>query len=484
MKKSVFKALALSAAFVAAGTALAGCDNQEKPTTSKITTTETTTEVPTTTETTTEVPTTTETTTEVPTTTSETTTETTTEVPTTTLDPDLKYDAITQTCKLKKSFGASSEFLVDGIEEVTLVKATDGDTANFRCKYSGTAVTARFYAIDTPESTGSVEPWGKAASKFTKEKLQNAAAILLEGSETPPTVDSYGSRYLCYVWYKETETSDWKNLNLELVENGYTISKALPSDAYESYFTAAEDFAKKGLLHIHGPGDGGVEAAIDVTVEELYKNFSNYYDKEEEVGTAVRFEGYVSDLSLGGSSGSQTYTFKVSDFDDENTVYTINVYAGYNSQAVTGYLKVGSKYSFTGTVQLHSGTYQVSGLKYVPLETGGDYVSRLAKTYYMTFNSNVTYENYREKTALYRDATVTAASVSGTTLTITATAVNTYYYDDDPATEAEEFTFLCTVDSSFNAEALVGRTFAATGIQAVNGSGVIQVLRYSDFKFR
>lgn len=37
-----------------------------------------------------------------------------------------------------------------------------------------------------------------------------------------PSVDSNGTRYLGYVWYRNSESDTFKNLNLELTENGYT----------------------------------------------------------------------------------------------------------------------------------------------------------------------------------------------------------------------------------------------------------------------
>ena len=169
MKKKIFKFLALSAATLAAGMGLVGC-GESSPTTTK--------EEP--------LPTTTETTTELP-------QETTTVEPTSTSTafvPKNNYDDITKTLKLTKSYSDASKFLTDGIEEVTLQNATDGDTANFKCKYSGESVTIRFYSVDTPESTGSVEKWGKSASLYTKKKLESAYALLLEGSKTPPVVDS------------------------------------------------------------------------------------------------------------------------------------------------------------------------------------------------------------------------------------------------------------------------------------------------------
>lgn len=461
MKKKIFKFLALSAATLAAGMGLVGC-GESSPTTTK--------EEP--------LPTTTETTTELP-------QETTTVEPTSTSTafvPKDNYDDITKTLKLTKSYSDASKFLTDGIEEVTLQNATDGDTANFKCKYSGESVTIRFYSVDTPESTGSVEKWGKSASLYTKKKLESAYALLLEGSKTPPVVDSYGSRYLAYVWYKETADSSWKNLNLEIVENGYSKSKALVEDTYFDYFENAQSFARKVPLHIWSNEEDPYfsEDAEYVTVKELHDNFSNYYDSEEGVGKKVSFDGYVSSVQI---SGSGTYTWKVTDYDSEGNQYTINVYTGYTSSTATKYIKVGSLYTFTGAVQFYGSSYQVSGITYVPMQTGGDYLTRKEKNYYMQFNSNVEYRDYIEKKTLYKDATVATATVDGTTLTITATTVNTYNFDKDDY-ENETFTFYTTVEEGFNPASLVGKKFSATGIQEEDGSKIIHVLRYQNFNFK
>ena len=58
----------------------------------------------------------------------------------------------------------------------------DGDTTHFdvpRDFDSAGIVKARYLAIDTPESTGQIEEWGKAASAFTKEKLSTAHSIII-----------------------------------------------------------------------------------------------------------------------------------------------------------------------------------------------------------------------------------------------------------------------------------------------------------------
>ena len=73
---------------------------------------------------------------------------------------------------------SSSEFLADGVGEVTLIHCTDGDTATFGS--GGQTFALRFLGIDTPESTYRFDPWGKAASDFTCDKLTNATTIVLE----------------------------------------------------------------------------------------------------------------------------------------------------------------------------------------------------------------------------------------------------------------------------------------------------------------
>src|SRR5699024_7289229 len=82
------------------------------------------------------------------------------------------YDAITKTLKLTKQFEGKS-YLSDGIGRATLELLTDGDTTRFTLE-QGDSINMRYYSVDTPESTGGVEKWGKAASNFVKEKLSAA----------------------------------------------------------------------------------------------------------------------------------------------------------------------------------------------------------------------------------------------------------------------------------------------------------------------
>jgi endonuclease YncB( thermonuclease family) len=60
-------------------------------------------------------------------------------------------------------------------QEATVKTFVDGDTVHFHVPESvmpGGVLKARFLAVNTPESTGKIEEYGKAASKFTREKLE------------------------------------------------------------------------------------------------------------------------------------------------------------------------------------------------------------------------------------------------------------------------------------------------------------------------
>ena len=83
--------------------------------------------------------------------------------------PDFAAMVTLNDSNLKQDFDKTGRGLV------TVEQYIDGDTVHF-WNYSRTVlIKARFVAIDTPESTGKVEPWGKPASKYTKAKLEKAA---------------------------------------------------------------------------------------------------------------------------------------------------------------------------------------------------------------------------------------------------------------------------------------------------------------------
>ena len=122
-------------------------------------------------------------------------------------------------------------FINDGVGRVELVSHTDGDTARFRDVITGEVFRLRFLGIDTPETYGQQDPWGKEASNFCKEKLTNAKEIVIE-SEGART-ESYG-RYLGWVWL------DGVLYNLQVVEEAYSNSTCASSSKYYDYFMQVE----------------------------------------------------------------------------------------------------------------------------------------------------------------------------------------------------------------------------------------------------
>ena len=76
---------------------------------------------------------------------------------------------------------------------VTVRTFVDGDTTHFNIShpsFEGGILKARYLGINTPESTGQIEPWGKKASNYTKETLSKATSIIVESDSAGWNPDS------------------------------------------------------------------------------------------------------------------------------------------------------------------------------------------------------------------------------------------------------------------------------------------------------
>lgn len=129
--------------------------------------------------------------------------------------------------------------------EVKFSNCVDGDTAKFI--YNNEEKTARFLAIDTPETvhpTKKDEEWGKEASAFTCKRIKEAKKIILEFDEESDRKDKYG-RYLIWVWV------DGKLLQEELIENGLAEIAYLYGDyKYVDNLKEVEKTAKNNKVGI------------------------------------------------------------------------------------------------------------------------------------------------------------------------------------------------------------------------------------------
>ena len=245
-------------------------------------------------------------------------------------------------------------------QEVTVKSFIDGDTVHFNVPTSlvGTSVLkARFLAVNTPESTGKIEVWGKKASNFTKEALSKATSIYIESDDTNWNADSTGGRYLVWIWYKTAESDTYRNLNIELLQNGLAIASSSANNRYGSTCMAALDQAKAEKLHVHSTEadpDYYYGEAVELTLKELRTNINAYS------GKIVAFNGVVTMNS--------NQTVYVETYDAETDMYYgISVYYGYNlSGAGLDILTVGNEVRIVGSVQYYEagGTWQISDLEY------------------------------------------------------------------------------------------------------------------------
>lgn len=210
------------------------------------------------------------------------------------------------------------DFYTDGIGQFTLKTAIDGDTAHFTPAVDSTnqgTMKARFYGIDTPESTGKVQEYGKAASNFTKEKLKEAdknGTIVVSSAQSTygkPQPDSTGSRYVSLVWINLTKKNAPMNelvlLNLWIVQEGLSWVKNVSSmPQYEDTFYAAQAQAEDYKLKLFSgepDPDFNYGDYIDTSLLEMKeelalcladKDHVNKYDNAK-----IRIQGTVAGYS-------------------------------------------------------------------------------------------------------------------------------------------------------------------------------------------
>lgn len=278
---------------------------------------------------------------------------------------------------------AGHDFYKDGIGQVTLKSCIDGDTAHFYpvvTTTSNLAIKSRFYGIDTPESTGRIQPWGKPASNFTKEKLKNAAAngtIVVSTARSDyglPEPDSTGERYVSLVWINETVKNAAYDtlilLNLYIVQEGYSwVKNVEPIPEYKTTFYAAESQAKAYKLHLFGDepdgtfptGDFEVVTILDLKRETMKVLTDPEYHSEYDfvkvciTGTVAGFSNgnlYLEDFYSEEAGGNVPGGYEFA---------SINIFCGMSS-IPSKYTKINTYLKIFGTA-VHSEEFgfQITG---------------------------------------------------------------------------------------------------------------------------
>jgi micrococcal nuclease len=229
--------------------------------------------------------------------------------------------------------------------EATVKTYIDGDTVHFHVSndvVENGVLKARFLGINTPESTGKIEEYGKAASAFTRQKLTEATSIILESDDDRWNRDSTGDRYLVWVWYRTAEDQPYRNLNIEILQEGLAIANSSANNRYGDVCMAAINQAKAHKLKVYSgqpDPDFFYGEAVELTLRELRTNVADYN------GMKVAFSGIIT-MNDGGS-------IYIEDFDEETgMLYGISVYYGYGlSGAGLDILTVGNESRIVGTVQ-------------------------------------------------------------------------------------------------------------------------------------
>lgn len=242
--------------------------------------------------------------------------------------------------------------------EATVKIYIDGDTTHFNVPETvvqGGVLKARYLAINTPESTGKVEPYGKVASDFTKSKLKEATSIILESDNSTWNADSTGSRYLVWIWYKTATSSEYRNLNLEILQNGLCIGNSTLNNIYGETCMSALNQAKAMKLNLYSGKEDPTfyyGEAIPMTLKELRLNMTDYLQK------TVAVEGVITRFYNDG--------VYFEDYDEESDMY-FGMYAYYSKSAnarILDLMDIGNRVRLVGTVTEFQSSYQISGLIY------------------------------------------------------------------------------------------------------------------------
>ena len=245
-------------------------------------------------------------------------------------------------------------------QQVTVKSFIDGDTTHFHVPEtiaSDGVLKARYLACNTPESTGKIEEWGKAASRFTREKLENAEEIWVESDNESWNFDSTSTRFLVWVWYRPQGEHTFRNLNIELLQEGLAIANSSAQNRYGDTCMAAIAQARDKKLRIYSgekDPDFFYGDAIELTIKELRLH------PEEYNGKKVAFNGIIT--------MDHSNSVFIEDYDEETGLYFgISAYYGFNmSGAGLDILTVGNEVRIVGTMQYYEAghAWQIAGMTY------------------------------------------------------------------------------------------------------------------------
>ena len=386
-------------------------------------------------------------------------------------------------------------------QEVTVKQFVDGDTTHFFVPTSvmpGGVLKARYLAVNTPESTGKIEEFGKKASSFTKEKLSSAVSIIIESETASWDPDSTGDRYLVWVWYKPSADAEYRNLNIEILQNGLAIASNSANNQYGTTCMAAINQAKANKLNVHSgqkDPDYYYGEAVELTLKELRPNLEKYSNMD------VAFEGVVT---MNDNNGVY-----VESYDPETDMYYgMFVYYGFNLNGKgMEILTVGNEVRIVGSVQYYEGggSWQIADVDYRMMKPddpnnlqklSDGHSPAYVETSIKTFNGNVTIPSDEGESVTKRYAEMAL----GTSIEMKGLkVVDSYTTTNEESSSKGAFTLECEVDGQtvdvrttvlldkdgnvIKASAYEGKTIDVKGmIDYFNGSYQIKVFSADNIK--
>ncbi|MFW5913569.1 MAG: thermonuclease family protein [Bacillota bacterium] len=186
---------------------------------------------------------------------------------------DLSYDGP----RLKDEFETMDLYTEEGGEttggggsfDSALDDCIDGDTAIFDypteidTRIESDTPSTRFLNVDTPETyDGNRQEWGKSASEYVCDELENAEAITLQTDPGDDLTGDYG-RLLAWIWYIPEGKNDFELMNYNTVRQGLgevaylygageTDVTTYDGTTYTEWMFEAEDDAIENDRGMHG----------------------------------------------------------------------------------------------------------------------------------------------------------------------------------------------------------------------------------------
>lgn len=299
-------------------------------------------------------------------------------------------------------------FLQDRVEKVKIKSVTDGDTAVFYTsgmkdsytnplKKEHDYVTIRFLGIDTPESTSSIAPWGKKASKYAKSLLENAEACIIDATSinvknytrlddtfvSGCRLDSNGSRWLGLVWYcpqgyDANDLTNYRCYQLDVIEEGYSFYTGNLGETGIVYTANKNEEPKLYSRHEENYGSmllGDILFEADLRMQSLKQRYvggeidENYdYSKEPTQMTITEAVNNFDELSFNckylALTGVITRFVGVNFYFQDAQGTPLYVYMGINAKSIGTLFKVGDTINIRGRLSEYGGQKQLTDIVY------------------------------------------------------------------------------------------------------------------------